>query len=377
MLAALLGFTSCKKHNNDIVYNRKYIDEIKKARKEFSIYLASNSIPGASIAVSKGGEIIYSEGMGLASKDLEVRATRQTKFRIGLVTELFTSLAYQLLVEEGTLEPDSSVWHYLPGFPEKKYKITLEDLVNNTSGIGPGNSPKKYQAKFNIDIQKGLDVFKNDTLIAEPGYYQYMSPHNYSLLGAVMEKATNKKFADIVQELVIDSLHLENTVFDHPLKTIKGRSDFFDHNIVSFIINAIPVDLRSQAPSSGLLSNAEDLVRFGNALLYPGYVHEDVRDRIFTLFELKYGDQAQNTNGWFILKDTYGRKIYARSGHVVGGGASILVFPEEELIVAIAMNTTMELRDPPDYKIATYFLPEPETQERPATEKKGSSAAAE
>ena len=119
LLPILLGLTNCKKHGNDIVYNKKYIDAIKKARKDFSFYLTSNSIPGGSIAISKGGEIIYSEGMGLASKDLTVPATRATKFRIGSVSELFTSLAYQLLVENGTLDPDSSVQHYLPGFPEK------------------------------------------------------------------------------------------------------------------------------------------------------------------------------------------------------------------------------------------------------------------
>ncbi|MCG6186270.1 serine hydrolase domain-containing protein [Maribellus maritimus] len=375
LLAILIGLTNCKRDNNDIVYNKKYIDAIKKVRKDFSFYLTSNSIPGGSIAISKGGEIIYSEAMGLASKDLDVPATRNTKFRTGSLTELFTSLTYQLLVEKGTLHPDSSVQYYMPEFPEKKYKITLENLVNNTSGIHPERAGEEYKTKFNLNLQKGIDSFKDDSLMAEPGYYQYASSLNYNLLGAVMEKATGKNFEKIVQELVIDTLHLENTVFDQPLGTIKGRSDFYDHNIVALLINATSVDLRSQAPSKGLLSNAEDLVKLGNAFLFSDYISEDTKNRIFTLSELKSGFLAQNSNGWMILEDNYGRKIYARTGSVIGGGATILIFPEEELIVACTVNATMSMQEPPDYKIATYFLPEPEKPEQSAGEASNSAAS--
>lgn len=374
LLAILIGLTNCKKHNNDIVYNKKYIDAIKKARKDFSFYLTSNSIPGGSIAISKGGELVYSEAMGLASKDLDVPATRNTKFRIGSLTELFTSLTYQLLVEKGTLHPDSSVQYYMPEFPEKKYKITLENLVNNTSGMRPEGSGKEYTNKFNLSLQKGIDSFKDDSLMAEPGYYQYASSLNYNLLGAVMEKATHKNFEKIVKELVTDTLHLENTVFDHPLGTIKGRSDFYDHNIVALLINAISIDLRSQAPSKGLLSNAEDLVKLGNAFLFSDYISEDIKKRIFSLSTLKSGLLAQNSNGWLVLEDNYGREVYARTGSVVGGGATILIFPEEELIVACTVNTTMDMQEPPDYKIATYFLPEPEKPQQTPGEASDSTA---
>lgn len=368
LLAILVGLASCKKNNNDIVYNKKYIEEIKKARKDFSFYLTSNSVPGGTIAVSKEGELIYSEGMGFASKDLEVPATRETKFRIGTVTQLFTTLAYQLLVENGTLHPDSSVQYYYPDFPEKKHKITLDNLVESTSGIRSEYSGENHKTNFNINLRKGIDLFKNDSLIAEPGYYQYYSPLNYNLLGVVMENATKKKFPDIINEMVIDTLHMENTVFDNPFATIKGRTDFFDHNIVALVVNAISLDLRTYAPSKGLLSNAEDLVKLGNALLYSDYISDNVKERIFTLSELKSGLLAQKTNGWSIFEDSSGRMLYGTTGYVVGGGATILIFPEEELVVAIALNTTMDIQEPPDYRIANYFLPEVQQQQQPSPE---------
>lgn len=367
LLAILMGIASCKKQDNDIVYNKKYIDAIKNARKDFSFYLSSNTIPGGTIAISKGGEMIYSEGMGLASKDLDVPVTRTTKFRIGSVTEIFTSLTYQLLIEKGILHPDSSVQHYLPEFPEKRYRVTLDNLVHNTSGIRGEYSGDDYKPNFNVNLMKGLDTFKNDSLETEPGYYQYHSALNYNLLGAVMQKTTGKDFEDIVKEMVLDTLHLENTEFDNPFVTIKGRSNFYDHNIVAMLINAVSVDLRSKAPSKGLLSNAEDLLKIGNALLYSDYISEEVRNRLFSLSQLKSGFMAQNTNGWAILEDTYGREAYARSGYTLGGGATILIFPKEELVVATTLNATMNVQEPPDYKIANYFLPKPETPVQPET----------
>ncbi len=363
LLFLVLGFTSCEKDKPDIVYKKSYIEPIKKARNEFMFFLSANLIPGGSIAISKGGEIIYSEAIGLASKDLNVPANRKTKYRIGPLTELFTSLSYHLLVEEGVLHPDSSVQYYLPDFPEKEYTITLDNLINHTSGIRQETATEEVQANLNVTLEKGIKVFENDDLLFPSGYYQMTSSLNYNLLGAAMEKATGKKFNDILYDLVIDTLHLENTVMDNPFITIKDRGDFFDQNVISLIINSATVDLRSKAPSRGLLSTAEDLVKFGNAFLYSDYITEDIKNKIFTLPELKSGMIAENTNGWVPLIDKSKRTIYSLTGYVTGGGASLLIFPEEELVVAIAINTTMKGNNPPDYSIASYFFPEDETGE--------------
>ncbi len=54
-------------------------------------YLMTANVPGGSFAVFKDGKLIYSEGLGYASQELEVAATRNTKFRIGKITECFTT----------------------------------------------------------------------------------------------------------------------------------------------------------------------------------------------------------------------------------------------------------------------------------------------
>lgn len=356
LIALTISFISCEKEKAAIVYDKQYIDEIKEIRKELAFYLTRNYIPGATFAVALDGKIVYSEGIGFASKDLEVDMNRDNKLRIGDVSELFTSLIYMKMLEEGTLHKDSTVQHYLPDFPELNYKLTLDNLVNHTSGIRPLNSEEIDWRGLNISIQKGIENFKNDSLIFYPGWYQETNMYNYNLLGAVMEEATGKRFPLLLKEYVTDTLNLDNTLIDDPFRTIKGRTDFYDHNFVAQTVNATFRDMRYRAPSQGLLSNAEDLVKFGNAILNSDYISEDIKNTLFEPIILKDGFPATLSHGWMLSTDLKGRRISGRSGQVTGGGASLLIFPDVKLVIAGAINLTADMDDIPVFQIAGHFL---------------------
>lgn len=364
LLTIIFFFSHCQKTERNPFYVKKYLKEIKEARKEAGSYVARNYIPGATFAIAKEGKLIYSEGMGLASKDLETPVDRDTKFRIGDLSETITSLAYQFLVENGTLHPDSTVQHYLPSFPKKKYKLTLENLANHTSGIRKPLNDEENWKGLNVNIEKGLEKFKNDPLTFYPGMYQKNTPFNYNLLGAVLEKATGNFFYKIIKELVTDSLQMENTVVDNPSITIKGRTGYYENNFISQVRNASCKDMRYRAPSQGILSNAEDLVKLGNAMLYSDYISEEVKTKIFTPIFLLTGFPVDISNGWFVSKDNFGRKFYGRKGSVTGGGAAIIIFPDEKLVLAGAINVTGDNEDIPMFQMASHFLsnPEPETE---------------
>ncbi len=360
LLVLVFGFTNCKKHTDKIVYNKKYIKEIKAARKNMMVYVARNYIPGASVAVAIDGEIVYSEAMGLASKDLDVEATRETKFRIGELSELFTSFIYMKMIEDGILHPDSSVQHYIPDFPEKRYKITLKDLAYNCSGIHEENNVNTENWEYFTSVKSGLGLFKNDSLLTPPGLYQSPSIYNYNLLGAVMEKATGKYFSKILKEYLTDTLKLTNTVTDNPFRIIKGRTDFFDYNIVSNIIPAKSRDLRYSVPSRGILSNAEDLVKLGNAVLFSDYLSEETKAELFKQIPLYNNIPSRLTNGWLQIESNNGDKLIVRGGKITGGSASILIHPKEKIVIAYTTNLNVEINDTPIFTILDSFFPEKE-----------------
>jgi len=219
LVSITLSFIGCRKSSVDILYDKKYIKEIKASREDIKFYMARNFIPGATFAVAKDGKIIYSEGAGLASNDLNVSAKRDTKFRIGEISELFTSTIYQLMIEDGILNPDSTVQHYLPDYPETGKNMTLKQLAYHTSGLRIERESEERAEMFHVTIEKGLNTFKNDPLESEPNLFQNPSMFNYNLLGAIMEKASGKHYNELLKEYITDTLHLENTLIDNPFQT--------------------------------------------------------------------------------------------------------------------------------------------------------------
>lgn len=193
LFVIFFGFTNCEKKTQNILYDSRYKKEIAEVRKQASLYMVLTDIPGATLAISKDGKIIYSEAIGLASKDLEVQVTRKTKFRIGEVSELFTSLMYQMLVENGTLHPDSTVQSYIQDYPLSTFrgtlnKITLNQLASHSSGIRkPAGGEQRWDG-VSITLQNSINFFKNDPLESAPGWFESPSIYNYNLLGAIMEK---------------------------------------------------------------------------------------------------------------------------------------------------------------------------------------------
>jgi CubicO group peptidase (beta-lactamase class C family) len=374
LLIILFSFSQCKKEKSNILYDRKYVDEIKAARENIRFYMGSNNIPGATFAIAKGGKIIYSEGTGLASKDLEVSVTRDTKFRIGDVSSLFTNLMFHRMQKEGLLHKDSTVQFYYPEFTEKNFEIQLHHLVQQTSGIRNPNVNERDWRGLNVSLQKGVENFQNDSLIAPPGWYQVHNPFNYNLLGAVMEKTTGKNFSELLEEYVTDTLNLENTVVDNPFITIKGRTNFFDHNYIVQVINATFRDMRYRAPSQGLLSNAEDMIKFGNALLFSDYFEEVIDENFFEPIPLYNDMPSFMANEWILLTDKNNRTIYGKSGSVTGGSAAILVYPEEELILACATNLTGVDDNNPLFDMAKHFL---ENEENESSNEEQSNSDAE
>lgn len=362
ILMAVVVISGCKKANNSIYYDRNYVQEIKQTREAFSVFMAINSVPGAQIAIYKEGKLIYSEGLGHSSIELKSDVTRETKFRLGNSTGILTSMAYHKLVENGTLHPDSSIYYYLPDFPRKGHNITIENLIQNTSGFREASLREVTDPEYSYSIQQGIELFKDSDLVFTPGDYQTTSVFDYNLLGAIMEKQTGNNFDKIIREFVTDTLQLKNTILDNPYAIIEGRSTFYDVNMYSFTLNAQTIDLRSNAPSLGYLSTSEDLAKFGNAILHSSYVSNEIREKLFKPVTLNMGFPADMTNGWKLLKDRWERNFYGSIGNVTGGYSSLLISPDDDLVIAIMMNTTFLGSNFPDYQIATFFLKKTEDQ---------------
>ncbi len=355
ILLSIFLFAGCSDSDRDNrIIDRKYLKVIKKAREETFNHFTRNFIPGGAISVSVKGKLVWSEGFGRANNDLDVPANRATKFRMGQITEILTALAYYRMVEEKLLDPEMNVWDYLPEYPEKAHPLKLRHLIGHSSGIRIPTDQETFSPNLNMSLKNGIERFAGDTLLFPPGVYQYPTIFSYDLLGRIMETKCGEPFPKIISKWVTDTLKLLNTIPDNPYTTIKGRSGFFDRNIIAHTINATTKDLRSNLPSIGYLTTADDLTTLGNALLSSPFLSDSVRKWMLTPPVIA-DVPAPHGNGLIFLTDHQGKKIYAGRGLTKGSGTLLVLIPEEEIVVSFASNLMDDLEELPGLSIALMF----------------------
>jgi CubicO group peptidase (beta-lactamase class C family) len=105
--------------------------------------LAKDGTFSGSALVAQNGQILLSQGYGLADRDKNLSNTSRTKFRIVSLTKAFTAMAILILQEQGKLKVQDSLCVHLKDCPDAWKPVTLHHLLTHTSGIHePGLWPK-------------------------------------------------------------------------------------------------------------------------------------------------------------------------------------------------------------------------------------------
>src|SRR5436309_112073 len=76
--------------------------------------LASDRAPGVAVMVIHNGTVLHAAGVGLADVERGTRIGRRTVFDIASCSKQFTAMLAMILHEEGRLDYDAPVVHFLP-----------------------------------------------------------------------------------------------------------------------------------------------------------------------------------------------------------------------------------------------------------------------
>jgi CubicO group peptidase (beta-lactamase class C family) len=109
LLLAVLVFTiySCKKSDaGGSTTPTATQTDIATVDSKFSFFMSTYSIPGASLAVSKNGKLVYIKGYVKANTTTNELVTLAHRFRLASVSKTFTGTAILKLVQEGKLNLD-------------------------------------------------------------------------------------------------------------------------------------------------------------------------------------------------------------------------------------------------------------------------------
>ncbi|MDP3070463.1 MAG: serine hydrolase domain-containing protein [Opitutaceae bacterium] len=295
-------------------------------------------VPGVSVAVAVDGQVVWSQGFGYADLAEKKPVTPATRFRIGSISKSLTAVGLMLLVERGQLDLDAPVQRYVPEFPEKDVVITTRQLAGHLGGIRHYRGNEMHLNRPFADARASLKIFDRDPLEAPPGTKYIYTTYGWTLISAVMESAARQDFLAYMETAVLRPLALAQTRADHKGATDPDCTRFYAGEAPDKFTPAPAVDNSYKWAGGGYLSTPEDLVRFGSALLQPGFLKTDTLALMFTQQKTADGKATDYGIGWRIGRDAAGHRVMLHTGGSIGGTSVLLLHPATRTVVALVCN---------------------------------------
>jgi CubicO group peptidase (beta-lactamase class C family) len=301
--------------------------------------------PGAAAIVIKDGQVVLRKGYGLANLELGVPVSPDMVFAIGSITKQFTAAAILELQERGKLRLEDPITKYLPDYPMHGETITIEHLLNHTSGIPSYTGMREWFPRIREDIRVEdlIAIFKDKPLDFKPGERWRYNNSAYILLGAVIEKISGETYEQFVEEEIFKKLGMKHSRYGHHEEIIPLRAAGYTRDDDGFR-NADYVSMTHPYAGGSLMSTVDDLVLWDRALASDALLEPASRERMFTSGKLASGRPTRYGYG-MTVRDYEGWRISEHGGDIFGFASFLLRVPEERLFVAILSND--EASDPP------------------------------
>ncbi|WP_343528160.1 serine hydrolase domain-containing protein [Sphingomonas sp.] len=298
--------------------------------------LADTGVPSASIAVVRGGRIVFAKAYGKQFEGQTSPADPSLPYQIASVSKQFTATAVQLLADEGKLSLDDSVSKYVPGITDGD-KITIRQLLSHTSGLRD-YWPQDYsfKAMATPTTPQGIvDRWAKAPLDFQPGTQWQYSNTGYVVAGMIVEKVSGQPLLDFLQARVFRPLGIRAVDQDKAV----GRG--FPQGYLRHALG--PVRVETPAASGWLYAAGElamspgdlakwDVARMNRTLLPPQDWDEQEK-------AVKLTDGSSTNYGLGVGVGTAdGRRVVEHSGEAVGFLTENIVYPDDKAAVVVAVN---------------------------------------
>jgi CubicO group peptidase (beta-lactamase class C family) len=308
-------------------------------------------IPGASLAIVEGDQIVHLRGFGKARPGGEA-PTPQTPFFIGSLTKSFTALAVMQLVEAGKVELDDPVQRYLPWFciadPEASAQMTVRHLLNQTSGlpVSVGMADLANLEDRPDATERQVRALSTLKLTRPVGAKFEYSNTNYNVLGPIVESVSGESYSDYVQRHIFDPLDMSHSytskAIAHKNGLAMGHRYWFGHPFPTRNLSIPPGSL----PSGQLISSAEDMAHYLIVHLNGGrYDGRQILSKA-GITELQRGAAEWKEMGFLIgyygmgwvSQDVGKSRIVSHGGTVPDFSAFMALVPEQKKGIVLLFN---------------------------------------
>lgn len=231
-------------------------------------YHTQKNFNGA-VLVATNGQIDYLAGIGVSNRQTGTSMSTKTKFKIASITKTFTAVLILQLYQQGKIDLDANFGKYYPEYKgEAKEKVTIQQLLTYSSGIPnavENLGMRPYQTPLTID--EFIETYCSGNLTFTPGEKSSYSNTEYTILHKIIENVSQKSFAALLQENILNPLKMENTGLLNSKDIISGLTS-------SYIIQDSTLQITAEEPyfienyfgSAAMYSTVEDLLKFNYAI---------------------------------------------------------------------------------------------------------------
>jgi len=309
------------------------------------LQLERHDIAGAEICIVRDGKVIFEKGYGHADTSAKVAPSpRQTLFRPGSISKLFTWTAVMQLVEQGRIDLDRDVNAYLDfKVPEKDGQpVTMRRLMTHTAGfeesikdvfVGAPNQLQPLGAFLRTHLPR---------LIFTPGTIPAYSNYGAALAGYIVQRVSGQPLENYIAKNILEPLAMTHTTFAQPPPgALKGM---LSKGYERASQGAKPFELIQLWPAGSLSTTAEDMSRFMIAHLQEGRYENAriLRTETARLMHSRQFGLSPATNGMalgFYEEARNGYKIIGHAGDTALFHSDLHLIPEADLGFFISLNS--------------------------------------
>lgn len=320
--------------------SQSWQDTVAKIEKLFSRYKPDK--PGAQLAISRNGKVIFSKAWGMADLEHNVPLTTESITEAGSVSKQFTSAAILLLEQQGKLSLDDDVRKHIPELPDYGYKITLRHMMQHKSGLKDWGAiaaiagwPRSTKTYNNEDA---LYIISNQkTLNHKPGDEFIYSNSNYNLFAIIVQRASGMSLAEYTRKHIFEPAGMKHTQWRDNYKRIVPNRAMAYSRFGSGHQTNMPNEY--VYGNGGLLTTAEDLLIWCDYFLNGKFGTPSLLEKQLSRSAFNNGVMHRYAAGLFV--DTYrGWDYVAHDGATAGYRSNLEAYPELGLAIAWLSNTS-------------------------------------
>ncbi|HEX2188054.1 MAG TPA: serine hydrolase domain-containing protein [Longimicrobiaceae bacterium] len=226
--------------------------------------LLTRGVPGVSVAVVRGDETLVQRAWGRADAASGRAADPSTLYAIGSNSKQFTAALVLRLVERGRLTLGDSIGRHLSGLRPEWRAITIEQLLNHTSGL-QRSFVDKSRMEADLPGDSLIAQAARDTVAARPGTTFLYSNTGYLVLGVLVEKLYGKPYADALRDEIARPLGLTTLRSCGDAEAPPGATGHL-RSPDGTLSSPFPLHPSQSLGASGICTTAADLAKWNRAL---------------------------------------------------------------------------------------------------------------